>query len=190
MKVRTRICSMVPAVTVNGKGPRPGTRLAGAAPPLSSAAMRVNVASVDPVNTASTVSKLLPFVFMKSVGAEMVNEHGAVHVHHRLGVPVPRPILSVGSPGSVVAPVKLAVAVSPTSPVNWNRFANASFDGKVTYANRVGRVTVADEGLLTCTSTTPGACAPVVATSVVELRMVTFVAGTPPIDTDAPATKP
>src|SRR5262245_29672810 len=110
MKVRTRICSMVPAVTVNGKGPRPGTRPACEAPPLSSAPMQVNDASVDQVKKASTVSKLLLFVFMKSVGAEMVHEHGAVHVHHRLGVPVPRQILSVGSPGSVVAPVKLAVA--------------------------------------------------------------------------------
>src|SRR5436309_8560758 len=68
-----------------------------------------------PVKTPSTVSKLLPNVSKNEFGAGMANEHGAVHVHQALGVPLP--MTSKGSPGSAVNPTLEPVAVRAPAPV-------------------------------------------------------------------------
>src|SRR5688572_28143888 len=67
-------------------------------------------------------------VLMNDVGCVTLKEQGAVHVHQALGVPLPAPIRSVGSPGSAVSPT-LDPTVIAVSPVRLIRLAKLSFVG-------------------------------------------------------------
>src|SRR6185436_10405925 len=88
---RTRICSGVPARTwsVEGPGNWLGTWLQPESAQSSSVRSSWSCESDEPVNTASTVSKVLPTVSMNDFVEVASNVQGAVHVHHRLALPAP-----------------------------------------------------------------------------------------------------
>src|SRR5262245_26783468 len=115
LRPRTRIWNTVPAAMLTDVSAL-GTLLV-TSPPLSSSLANGVSGKPAPVKTPRTVLKLLPAVSMNAFGASTVNEHGAVHVHHTLGVaPLPgKP--SLGSPASAVAPTFDPVAVSAPPPV-------------------------------------------------------------------------
>src|SRR5882762_9280972 len=131
-KPRTRIWYAVPPVmlSIAGPGELLGTRLVVLPPELSSLANLTNVPNVEPVNTPSTVSKSLPIVSRNDVGDATLNEHGAVHVHQTLGVPLPVLMRSEGSPPSAVPPMLYPdnVSVVP-DPVTGVLLTKSSFGG-------------------------------------------------------------
>src|ERR1051326_8680679 len=111
---------------VVGPGDPLGTRLVRLPPASSSLATRVSAPRLDPVNTPRTVSKLLPIVSMNEVGDVRLNEQGAVHVHHALGVDPEFERRSFGSPASDVNPAFDPVVVTAL-PVSVKRLAKLSF---------------------------------------------------------------
>src|SRR5438128_1302046 len=122
----------MPAVMLSTPGPGfvLGIRLTAppGTPESSSTATNCKPVRLDPVNRASTVSKLLPIVSMKDVGWVTLNVHGAVHVHQALG-PVPWSLRSKGSFSSVVYPTfdPLAVTTGTSVPLSGTRFTKSSF---------------------------------------------------------------
>src|SRR5262245_14753377 len=116
-------------LSVTGGGLFLGTWLVTPPPPLSSAANGASVSRAVPVKTPSTVSRVLPTVSTNPSGLVRWNEHGAVQVHHRLGVP-PGTMPSAGSPASAVAFANELRAVVVPNPGIGNRFANRSLPAK------------------------------------------------------------
>src|SRR5262249_44252841 len=112
----------------------------------------------------------------------------ATHVHHTLPVLVLMP--SVGSPISTVAPTLDPVAVSAPLPTTGRRFAKLSLEARTLYVKPLVNVPDWLSMSVTMTFTGPAACAGVVAVIAVDVRTVTFVAATPPIDTVDPTVNP
>src|SRR6185295_8545424 len=131
---RTRIASTVPAAIeiLAGPGDGLGTRLEKLPPLSSSLATSPAIAGPrNPLttrNTPRTVSAVLPVVSMNDTGESTSNEQGAAHVHHRLGVPLPVPMRSDGSPASAVALRSEARATRRPNPWSGKAVAKVSFE--------------------------------------------------------------